>query len=209
MSAAGFGETPSDVGQRFFAALEGDWVGTTQQRIEGQASLTRYFHLVARRQDARTFAMTVYYFRPDPKTGVLEPSGTERGTSTLAPDGTIERHSDGSGAVLVDNELKLERHSATGCARATAAGTLAGEASGTIRVEGLPLGMGRRGKIERIREEWTVKGDCLTGSTGFVARFRAFLVTKRFNVETTCSAKRGSDVAALASRREIARAASH
>jgi len=111
--------------------------------------------------------------------------------------------------VLFDNEPKLESHSATGRARATAAGTLAGEASGTIRVEGLPLGIGRRGKIERIREEWTVKGDCLTGSTAFVARFRAFLLTKRFNVETTCSAKRGSDVAALASRREIARAAPH
>jgi hypothetical protein len=209
VSRASSAQTPPDAGQRFFAALEGDWVGTAQQRVEGQEPLTRYFHLAVRRQDARTFVITVSYFRPDPKSGALEAAGSEQGSSTLAPDGTVERRAEGSGSVLVDGRPKPETHSATGRARATAAGTLAGEASGTIRLQGLPLGLGRRGKIERAREEWTVKGDVLTGSTAFVACFRAFLFSKRYRVETTCRAERGSDVAALAAHEEIARATAH
>jgi hypothetical protein len=206
MATASFGQTPQHAGERFFAGLEGEWVGTAQQRVEGEASLTRYFRLVVRRQDAQTFAMTVQYYRPNPKTGALEAAGSEQGTSTLEPDGTIQRHLEGNGSVLVDYQAKPESHSATGRARATAAGVLEGEASGTIRVEGMPLGLGRRGKIERGREEWSVSGGVLTGRMSMVACFRAFLISKRFKVETTCRAERGSDVAALAARKEIRQA---
>jgi hypothetical protein len=208
VTAASFGQSQLQAGERFFAELEGEWVGTAQQRVEGQEPLARYFHLVVQRQDARTFAMTVHYFRPNPKTGALEAFGSEQGTSTLLPDGTIQRQMQGTGSVLVENQPKPESHTANGRARATAPGAIEGEASGKIRVDGLPLGLGRSGKIEQAREEWTVGGGVLTGHTAFVACFKKLFVRKRFKVETTCRAERGSNVAALAARSDVRLASS-
>jgi hypothetical protein len=208
-AAASYGQSSLQAGERFFADLEGEWVGTAQQRVDGEQPLTRYFHLTVRRQGDGAFAMTVQYYRANPQTGALEAAGSEQGTSTLQPDGTVQRRMDGTGQVLFENRPKPEAHSAIGHARATAAGGLEGEANGTIRVDGLPLGIGKRGKIERAREEWTVGNGVLTGHTAFVACFKKLFFCKRFKVETTCRAERGSDVAALAPRREIARASAH
>jgi len=202
LAVASFGQSQPQVGQRFLAGLEGEWVGTAQQRIEGQEPLTRYFHLVVRRRDDQTFTMTLRYYRPNPKTGALEVAGVEEGTSTVQPDGSIQRQMQGTGYVLVDNGPKPESHSATGRARATSAGVLEGEASGTIQVDGLPLGVGKRGRIERAREEWSVTDGLLIGRTSFVACFKALMISKRFKVETTCRAERGSNLAALAARKD-------
>jgi hypothetical protein len=186
--------------ERFFAMLAGEWVGTAEQRVNDQEPLRRYFHLVVRRRDAGTFETGFHYYRPNPKTGVLEEAGSERGTSTLDADGTVRRSLQGTGTVLIDYRPKPESHSATGHARARAGGGLEGEASGTIDVQGLPFGLGRHGTIESAREEWTVADGALSGRTAIVARFRALFTSRRFKVETTCRAERGADVTAYAAR---------
>jgi hypothetical protein len=208
LGTASFGQSSRNASERFFADLEGEWVGTSRQRVEGQDPLARYFHLVVRRQDAGTFTTTVRYFRPNPKTGALEPAGSEQGTSILQPDGTIQRQMEGTGSVLYEDKPRPEAHSAIGRARATGAGTMEGEASGKIRVDGLPLGFGKRGKLEQARERWTLSSGVLTGRTSFVASFKKLLISKRFKVETTCRAERGSDVAALAARKDTRLASS-
>jgi hypothetical protein len=186
--------------ERFFTALVGEWVGTAEQRVNGQEPLRRFFHLVVRRRDARTFETGFRYYRPNAKTGALEEAGSEQGTSTLDPDGTVQRSMEGKGTVLVDYRPKPESHSATGRARPTAAGGLEGEASGKIDVQGLPFGLGRHGTIESAREEWSVADGALSGRTAIVARFRALFTSRRFKVESTCRAERGADVSGLAAR---------
>jgi hypothetical protein len=209
LGAGASGSAPASpaTGEQFFATLLGEWVGTAQQRVDDQEPLTRYFHLAVRRRDAQTFVTTIRYYRPNPKTGALEEAGSERGTSSLQPDGTVQRRLEGTGTVLVNYRPKPETHSAAGSARPTAGG-LEGEASGTIKVDGLPFGLGRRGRIEQAREEWSVRGGVLSGRTTIRARFRALFTTRRFKVETTCRGERGSDVAAVAAKRSAKRASS-
>jgi hypothetical protein len=205
-AAADSVQAPPAPGERFLTSLVGEWVGTAQQFIDDEAPATRYFHLVVRRRDPRTFETRIRYYRTHPETGALEQAGQERGTSTMEPDGTVRRQFEGTGTVLVNFRPKPETHSAIGQARPTAAGGLEGDATGTIQVAGLPFGLGRRGKIERAREEWNVRSGVLTGRTSIVARFRALLVTRRFRVETVCRGERGSDVVALAARKGARRA---
>ena len=193
-------EAPAASSERFLAGLVGSWVGTARQFVDDGAPVTRYFHLIVRRRDMRTFETRFRYYRTNPRTGALEEAGHDQGTSVLEADGSVRRHLKGSGTVLVQFRPKPERHSAAGRARATAAGRLEGDATGTIQVDGLPFGLGRQGKIESAWEEWSVRDGRLTGRTAIVARFRALLTTRRFRIETICTARRGTDVKALAAR---------
>jgi hypothetical protein len=193
-------EAPAAPTERFMTGLVGSWVGTARQLVDDGEPVTRYFRLLVRRQDARTFETRFRYYRPNPQTGTLEEAGHDYGTSVLQPDGSVRRRLNGSGTMLVRFRPKPERHRAAGRARATAAGRLEGEATGTIQIEGLPFGLGRHGTIESAREEWRVRDGLLTGRTTIVARFRALLTTRRFRIETVCTARRGADVKALAAR---------
>jgi hypothetical protein len=193
-------EAPAAPTERFLAGLVGSWVGTARQLVDDGDPVTRYFRLLVRRQDARTFETRFRYYRPNPQTGKLEEAGHDRSTSVLQPDGSLRRRLNGSGTVLVQYRPKPERHRAAGRARATSADRLEGDATGTIQVEGLPFGLGRHGQIESAREEWRLRDGLLTGRTAIVARFRALLTTRRFRIETVCTARRGADVKALAAR---------
>lgn len=206
-SAAAPGSAARDGGQ-FLAGLVGDWIGTVQQQVDGKPPLVRYFRLSVRRQGAQAFETRFRYYRPNPKTGLLEEAGSEQGTSVLEPDGTVSRRLEGAGSVLVDYRPKPESYTATGRAHLTAEGRLEGEASGTIRVGGMPFGLGEHGKIEKAREEWTLRDGALSGRTVIVARFRALFTTRRFKVETICRAQRGTDVAALVAQDGAAQAPS-
>jgi hypothetical protein len=200
--AAAPADTPSPTTEahQFYLRVLGEWVGTAVSRLSGAEPTLAYFHLVVSRMDANTFREEYTFYRIHPQTGVLAPSGTQSVLSAIGADAVIRQTCRGSGTVLIDMEPKKESFEATGEARMTSPELLQAEAQGKIAVDGLPLNLGKNGKLRKATASWSLQDDKLSGETLVETSFRSFLLVKRFRMETQLRAERGSDVRTLAGR---------
>jgi hypothetical protein len=187
--------------QQFYTRILGDWVGTTVSRLDGAAPVTGYFHLVITRVDGNTFREEYTFYRIHPKTGVLETAGTEADLSTMESNGVIHRTVQGSGTVLIDFKPKHQSFEASGTARCTSPDRLEAEAKGTLAVDGMPLNLGKHGKLRKATATWSLEEGKLIGQTRFEASFRVLFFAKRYRTEIQLRAQRGANVQAVAGHR--------
>jgi hypothetical protein len=73
-------------------------------------------------------------------------------------------------------------------------------ATGKIAVGGMPLGLGKRGKIQKATATWSLADDKLIGQTHLEMNFRVLFFGKRYRIETELRAKRGTNVQIVAGR---------
>jgi hypothetical protein len=185
--------------QEFYTRVLGHWVGTTVSRLDTAEPVTGYFHLLITRVDENTFREEYTFYRIYPTTGVLERSGTQSDLSTIASDGVIHRTSQGSGTVLIDLKPKKQSFEASGEAHFTAPDHLAVEAKGKIAVDGMPLGLGKNGKL-KATATWSLEEEKLISQSHVETSFRVLFFGKRYRIETELRAQRGADLQIVAGR---------
>ncbi len=186
--------------QQFFARVVGQWVGTTTSRLDGAEPVTGYFHLVVTRVDDTTFREEYTFYRIHPKTGALECSGTQTDLSTIEGDGMVHRTCKGSGTVLIDYKPKNQSFEAAGEAHIASPDHLEAEVKGKIAVDGMPLNLGKNGKLRKATATWSIEDGKLVGQTQVETSFRALLFTKRYRIKTELRAQRGTSVQMVAGR---------
>jgi hypothetical protein len=186
--------------QQFYTRVLGHWVGTTVSRLDTAEPVTGYFHLLITRVDENTFREEYTFYRIHPTTGVLERSGTQSDLTTIASDGVIHRTSRGSGTVLIDLKPKNQSFEASGEAHFTGADHLEAEAKGKIAVDGMPLNLGKNGKIPKATASWSLEKEKLIGQSHVEMKFRVLFFAKRYRIETQLRAQRGANVQIVAGR---------
>jgi hypothetical protein len=186
--------------QQFYTRVLGDWVGTAVSRLDGAEPATTYFHLLITRVDENTFREEYTFYRIHPKTGVLERSGTQSVLSTIDSSAVIHQTCRGSGTVLIDLQDKNESFEASGQAHFTGPGHLEAEVKGKIAVDGMPLNLGKNGKLRKATATWSLEDDQLIGQTHIETSFRVFLFAKRFLIETQLRAQRGANLQTVTGR---------
>jgi hypothetical protein len=191
---------PLAAAQQFYTRVLGDWVGTAISRLNGDEPATAYFHLVIARVEENTFREEYTFYRIHPKSGALERSGTQSVLSTIDSSAVIHQTCRGSGTVLIDLKEKNESFEASGQAHFTGPDHLEAEVKGKIAVDGMPLNLGKNGKLRKATAAWSLEDDQLIGRTRVETSFRVFLFAKRFLIETQLRAQRGADLQTVTGR---------
>ena len=202
LSAAAFGEPfPSSHSSMrdFFCAIVGEWIGTCKQTTNAEQAETKYFHGVVEQLDPDTFESKFQYYRLDKETGDALSAGETTVITTLQPDGAATSKMTGKGEVLINNKPKNQEHELTEVVKCVDDGRLEGEGSGVIRVSGMPLGLGKKGKVRKAESSWSLDNGVLTIYQSLNVRFSILFLKKSFDVTAHYTATRGSDVASLMS----------
>ncbi len=197
-SLPGDASAPLTVAQQFYTRVLGDWVGTAVSRLDGADPATTYFHLLITRVDENTFREEYTFYRIHPKKGALERSGSQSVLSTIDSGAIIHQTCRGSGTILIDFEAKNESFEASGQAHFTGPAHLEAEVKGKIAVDGMPLNLGKNGKLRKATAAWSLEDDQLIGQTHVETSFRVFLIAKRFLIETQLRAQRGANLRTVA-----------
>lgn len=150
--------------------------------------------------DETTFREEYTFYRIHPKTQALERSGAQTVLSKIGDGGGIDQSCRGSGTVLIDFKAKRQSFEARGEARAADPTHLKAEARGKIAVDGLPLNLGKSGKVRKVTGSLSLDGEQLIGQTRVEVSFGVWVVTKRHRIETQLRARRGSDIQTVAGR---------
>src|SRR5262249_34761052 len=159
--------------QQFYTQVLGDWVGAQVSRVNDAEPTTGYFQLVITRVDGDTFQETYTFYRIDRATGRLERSGTQSLISTIQTNGVIRQSCRGSATVLIDYEPKDQSFEVRGEAQFSTPGRLGSELAGKISGKGMPMNLGKSGKIRKATAWWTLENNALTGEMRVETAFRA------------------------------------
>lgn len=187
---------PAENVGEFFRSIAGEWIGICTQSTNSEQAPDKYFHARIAETNTGSFESSFEYYRLDKDSGKLTKVGEETILTSIKPDGTAECKITGKGSVLVNDQPKNQEHEFDEML-ATAGEELQGHGSGKISVSGIPLGLGKNGKIQNSRSAWNLKDDILIISQNITISFRALLFTKKYDLEATYTARRGSDVASL------------
>lgn len=207
-SVAGFAQAAAsqDDARSFFNAIVGEWIGTCEQSTDGQKADDKYFHTLIKQQDDGTFVSKFEYYRLDVSSGKMLKIGDSTITTTIRPDGVAQNRITGKGIILVNNKPKNQEHEFTEELTNAGGDSLNGVGAGKISVSGMPLGLGKSGKIQNETSQWNLKDGVLDIDQSIKAGFRAIIFTKTFNVTAHYSARRGTNVASIITKRAQASA---
>jgi hypothetical protein len=190
---------PSQYNARaFLQSITGEWIGICRQSTNGERAEDKYFHATIKQMDPNTFDTKFDYYRLE--NGSPLHIGTSSVTTIIGPDGTASNKIKGQGIVLVENKPKQQQHDLLEIIKLTGDNRLEGNGSGSISVSGMPLGIGKNGKIKNSKSEWTLADDVLTIHQTIKATFKILFFGKSFDVVAHYTATRGSDVAGLMNR---------
>lgn len=181
----------------FFHKVVGDWIGVCQQTTDGEKADDKYFHVAVRKTGDNAFESHFEYYRLDPKSGAPQRAGESLVSTTIGPDGAACSKIKGSGTVMVFSSLKTQRHEVCETAKSDGANGVHSEGKGTVCVNGMPLGLGKNGKITSTKSTWTLSDGTLSIHQVLKIGFKALLVGKSFDMTADYKAKRGTDVAGL------------
>ncbi len=152
---------PSEV-RGIIHKLIGEWIGAYEQFTDGKKADTKYFHAVIKESGSDTYQTVFDYYRLDEKTGAPIKVGESTMTTVVASDGTATNNIIGKGQVLIDPRIsKPEQHDLREVLRVSPSGGMQGSGSGRISVSGMAFGMGRNGKVNDYRSDWTVQNGTL------------------------------------------------
>ncbi len=189
---------PQGDSRAFLRSIVGDWIGTCKQSTDGEQAEDKYFHATVKQVDQNTFDCKFEYYRLQNGSPLL--IGSSVVTTTIAADGSARNRITGKGTVLVENKPKNQSHDFTEVVRPAGVGKLEGAGSGKISVSGLPLGVGKNGRVKSSRSTWVLSDGVLTIDQSIRANFRVLFLSKSFDVVARYTAHRGTDVAALMNR---------
>jgi len=183
----------------FFRGITGNWTGICNQSTNGEKADKKYFRATIRETDPATFESKFEYFRIDPATGKAVRAGDASVVTNITADGKATSRIVGKGTVLVDHKPKPLQHDLIESLAYLSPGVLQGTTSGAAKVSGMPLGLGKNGKVREGKSSWKLSGGRLLIDQTLKVGFRALFFTKSFNVAAHYIAQRGSDIAALMS----------
>lgn len=181
----------------FFRSLAGEWVGTCEQTTDGKSPDNKYFHAVVKQLDNNIFESRFEYYRFDPKSRTAVRAGEAVITTTVGPDGIARSKATGQCTVLVDNQPKSQKHEVNEVLSFAGNNSMQGQGIGTIKVSGMPLGLGKNGKIDNAVTTWSLDSGVMTVHQTLKAGFKALFFKKSFMIVAHYSAKHGSDVVNL------------
>lgn len=186
-----------DGAKKFFKDITGEWIGVCEQSTDGQQAENKYFHAIVKETSPNTFLCSFDYYRIDKDTGAPLPIGKSEVTTTIADDGTVTNKITGSGTVMVNKEPKDQKHELQEVLSSSKSNSLQGSGKGTISVSGMPLGLGKNGKILNASSNWSLDKDTLVIDQSLKVGFKALFVTKKFDIAAHYTARRGTSVASL------------
>lgn len=188
---------PAENVSDFFRSIIGEWIGVCTQSTNDEQAVDKYFHAEIVETDVGSFESRFEYYRLDKDSGDLTKVGEASMTTTMKPDGTADCKIAGKGTVLVNDQPKNQEHELNELLANTDLGGLQGHGDGKISVFGMPLGLGKNGKVQSSQSAWNLKDDILTINQDIIISFRALLFTKKYDLNIIYAARRGSDVASL------------
>lgn len=179
----------------FFRGIVGEWVGVCKQATDGQTADDKYFHAQISESATGSFSAAFEYYRLS-ETGTLVRIGSSSVTATIAPTGsTATSRVTGTGEVLVDKKPRKQEHDLTEALTLISDGSVQGTGTGTLKVAGMPLGVGKLGKVRSDTSSWSLSNGTLSIRQSLSIVFKALCFGKSFKVDATYTAVRGSDVA--------------
>ncbi len=188
---------PASVGS-FLHSLVGEWIGTCVQSTNGKAAKNKYFHAIIKQPGPHTYEAVFEYYRLDPQTGVPIAAGSAIMATTVAPDGRATSTITGNGQVLLDPTTpKPEHHDLAEVLRVSPSGGLEGTGSGTIEVSGMPLGVGKRGRVRDYHSTWSQSNNVLSLNQRLNVKFKALFFSRNFTIIADYTARHGSDIVGL------------
>jgi len=188
---------PCDIGQ-FIQGTVGEWVGIYEESTNGEKAENRYFRAVIKSSGADTYEALFDYFKPDDKTRTPVKVGGSTVIIKIASDGTATSTIAGDGQVRTDiGRMKPERHQLCETLNLSPDGALRGRGQGNIQVSGLPMGLGKNGRILDYCSTWEKPDGILKMSRQFKVRFRALGIRKTYDVKAEFVARPGSNLMGL------------
>lgn len=207
-SAAMSAQSSANATKSFFNSIAGEWIGTCKQSTDGQQAEDKYFHAVIQPSGSNSYRCNFEYYRADPNTGAPLAIGGSSAVISLNSDGTVKSVINGKGTILVNKSPKNQSHQLNEVLTSNGGGGLQGQGTGTISVNGMPLGLGKNGKVRSSKSSWALNNGVLNIRQDFNIAFRALFITKSFSVSAQYIARKGQDVASLMPRETQASAKS-
>lgn len=179
----------------FFRSVTGEWIGVCKQSTDKDAAEDKYFKAIIKESSPCLFEARFDYYRPDCKGGVLH-IGTSNVTASITATGATGRVV-GNGEVLVERKVKKQEHDLVETLTVAAPGVVMGRGSGSLKVSGMPLGLGKLGKVRDDQSTWRLSNGTLCVQQSLNIVFKALFISKSFRVDAAYTAVRGTDVSAL------------
>ena len=184
----------------FFRGITGEWVGVCRQSTDGQCADDKYFHVSIREEGASCYSARFDYYRLD-SSGALSRIGGSSVIVTVAPDCSATGRVTGNGEVLVDHKPRRQEHDLTESFALVGEGQMQARGKGTLKVSGMPLGLGKLGKVRDDQSSWVVSNDTLSICQRLNISFRALCFGRSYKIEACYSAVRGNDVSSQLPKR--------
>ncbi len=182
----------------FFLSMPGEWVGTVTQSTDGKLSETKFFRATTRQVTSDTYETAFSYYRSNAKTCEPVAAGTSCIATKIDALGTATNSITGKGDVLVDGTvLKPETHVLTEILNVCPSGGLQGTATGCVSVSGMPLNLGKNGKVRDYSSTWSMDGNVLKINQRFKVSFVVLMLRRNHSIVADYTATRGTDLAGL------------
>ncbi|HOM72499.1 MAG TPA: hypothetical protein PLP86_09655, partial [Armatimonadota bacterium] len=195
---------PGQDARSFFKSIVGSWIGTCEQSTDGEKAENKYFQAVIKQIDGNTFQGEFEYYRLDTKTGSVVPVGQSSFLTTIKPDGTVQNKITGKGTVLVNYKPKDQKHDLSEVLTCIDGSSFQGKGTGTVSVSGMPLGLGKNGKVSDATSNWSLKNGVLSIDQNLKVGFKALFIKKSFKMTAHYTAKRGTNVASIIPKAQAA-----
>jgi hypothetical protein len=154
-----FAASDTAAAQSFLHRLQGDWVGTCEQSIDGKKVCDRYFHLSVKREGENVARCKMEYFEAGQDSNGLISVGSSTVTVTMDSDGSCRSKIIGKGTAFVCNKWRNENHNIVESITVNSENELTGKGKGKISVEGLPFDAGKSGDVTSSGSAWYVKDE--------------------------------------------------
>lgn len=186
----------------FLQGLCGEWIGKCEQVAEHEEPDVKYFHAVIKQHEDGSYQGAFEFFRQDG--GSLISCGETSVVTTFGSDGMAVSKIKGSGKVKVSDKYNDQRHELTETLSYTEDGSLQSKGTGKINISGMPLGLGKNGRVKESQSVWSIRDGMLSIDQKMSVSFKALVITKTVEVKTRYTARRGSDVKVLLCQESLA-----
>jgi hypothetical protein len=184
--------------ESFLHELVGEWIGKAERSTNGIQAATTYFHGVAAQVNPGIYQFTIKHFKLDKKTHALVRNGVMVMTMAINPDGTAKNSiRDSSEVFLNPSTSKPENTLLSEILRISPSGSLEGNGSGKISVQGTTLNAGKNGKVSEYTSEWKFDNGALSIKVQLKAMFHVLSFSKRYQIVNHFKAQRGNNIMSL------------
>jgi hypothetical protein len=195
--------TPGNI-RSFIGSLVGEWVGTYQETTDGvKDDSAKYFRTVVKQSSPDSYETVFEYYSHDAKIDAPLKVGSSTITTNIVSDRLAASNISGYGQALVDaGRLKPERHQLSEVLHILPSGDLQGTGRGTIAISGLPMGLGKNGKVTDYQCTWSLDNGVLKIKRQLKLKFKVLCLKKSCTIVSDFTARPGSDIAGLINNTE-------